>query len=205
MASGHEGARRQNALLRVVDARKCLGAGQLLAANIDFRLIPELDPVFRQRLGQIDLGILLVPDPQLELLQDLQDGVRFEGLFQHRQHGQPVLDADVLDVLQHRRAAIAHQLDRAIEGVTRQRNHGLDCVGRLQGNVQEDEVRRALGRGGAHRGAIGKLNRVDAGAMQHQRQELADAGFLVDDVTNRGMARDGFRAQWRCSCGGEIV
>ncbi len=37
--------------------------------------------------------------------------------------------------------------------------------------------------------AVGKFHRVDAGAVQHQRQEVADAGFVVDDITKRRLGR----------------
>ena len=38
----------------------------------------------------------------------------------------------------------------------------------------------------AQRRAVGEFHGVDAGAVQHQRQELPDAGVLVDHVTERG-------------------
>jgi hypothetical protein len=41
----------------------------------------------------------------------------------------------------------------------------------------------------AHGGAVGKFHGVDAGAVQHQRQEMADARLFVDHVAERSAAR----------------
>ena len=51
----HEAARRQDAVLRMADAREGFGAGKLLPAQIDLRLVPELDPVVLERFGQLIL------------------------------------------------------------------------------------------------------------------------------------------------------
>ena len=79
-----------------------------------------------------------------------------------------MLDADILDVLEHRRAALAHQLHIAAKTAFAERDHCFDGVGGFERNVEEDEVGNAAADGLAHVRAVGKLHRVDAGAVQHQ-------------------------------------
>ena len=58
----------------------------------------------------------------------------------------------------------------------------------------KDEIGRAFVHRLAQRRAVGKLHGVDAGAVQHQSEELPDAGIFVDHVTERGAARS---KRWR--------
>ena len=110
----HEGAGRQDAALRVAAAGERLDAGELLLAQVDLGLIPELDPAVARaprrgrRAPPCGAGMA-----ELELLHDLDDGGGLERLLEHRQHLQLVLLADALDVFEHGRAAVAHQLDEA--------------------------------------------------------------------------------------------
>ncbi len=111
---------------------------------------------------------------------------------------QRVLHADRFDVFQHRGAAAAHQLHRAAKSVLAECQHGFDGVGRLQRHVVKHEVRLACGKRLAQRATIGKLDRVDAGAVHDQRQEVPDARLLVDQEAQRcagfrGIGACGFR------------
>ena len=108
-----------------------------------------------------------------------------ERLLQHRQHLEPVLLADALDVLEHRRAAVAHQLHEAEDNRLAERDHRFDGVGGFERDIEEDELGVAAGDRLAERCAVGEFLGVDAGAMQDQRQEMADARFVVDDEAER--------------------
>jgi hypothetical protein len=126
---------------------------------------------------------------KLELLHGAHDGGGLERFLQHRQHLQPVLHADALDVLEHGRAATAHQLDEAEIAALGEQQDRFDRRSRFQADAEEHELGVAPGQGLRHRLAVGELLGVDAGAMQDQRQEMADAGVLVDDVADRDAAR----------------
>ena len=45
-------------MLRVARARKGFGAGKLFLAQVDFRLIPELDPVIGERFFEPDAALV---------------------------------------------------------------------------------------------------------------------------------------------------
>ena len=79
---------------------------------------------------------------ELLLGDDLLDRRGLERLLEHRQHAQLVLLADLLEVFQHRRAAVAHQLHRAGVAEPAQRLDRLDRVAGVQIDVEEDQVRR---------------------------------------------------------------
>jgi hypothetical protein len=51
----------------------------------------------------------------------------------------------------------------------RQREDAFDGVGRIERDVEEDELRLALGQRRPHRLAVGKLLGIDAAAVQDQR------------------------------------
>ena len=76
----------------------------------------------------------------------------------------------------------------AAKAALAERDHRFDGVGGFERDVVEDEIGDALFRRLAQRRAVGEFHGVDAGAVQHQRQEMPDAGFLVDHVTERGGA-----------------
>ena len=115
-----------------------------------------------------------------------------------------MLRADALDVLEHCRAARAHQLHGAAKAQLAEGDDGLDRVGRFERDVDERRVRGAGFDGLAHAGAVGKLDGVDTGAMQDKRQEMPDAGLFIDDIADRravGRERrrlDGRGAVGRC-------
>ena len=72
---------------RMADAREGLGAGELLAAQIDLGLVPELDPVVLERFGKRDLdSARRRAMAELELGHDLLNGRGLERLLEHRQH-----------------------------------------------------------------------------------------------------------------------
>ena len=51
---GKEAAGQENAKLRVADARQRLGAGEAFALEVDLGLVPDLEPMIAQRLGDRD-------------------------------------------------------------------------------------------------------------------------------------------------------
>ncbi len=96
-----------------------------------------------------------------------------------------MLLADALDVGEHGRAAVAHELYGAGISGARERKDALDGVGQFERDVEEDEFRLALGQRRPHRLAVGKLFGIDAGAVQDQRQKMPDAGVGIDDKAKR--------------------
>ena len=90
---------------------------------------------------------------ELELLHDRDDGGGLERLLEHRQHLQPVLLADALDVFEHGRAAAAHQLHEAEIAALAERDDGFDRVGGFEPDIEEDQIRLAARRspGGTRR------------------------------------------------------
>jgi hypothetical protein len=109
-------------------ARIGFHAGELLAAQVDLRLVPELDPVVGQRLVEAKPGGAARRRSEPELMDDLDDGVGLERLLEHRQHAEQVLSADALDVFEHGAAAVAYQLHRAAKAGIAERDHrfGVD-------------------------------------------------------------------------------
>ena len=122
---------------------------------------------------------------ELELLHDPHDGGGLERLLQHRQHLQLVLLADALDVLEHRRAATAHELDEAEIAALGQREDRFDRLAGFEPDIEEDQLGRALGGGLGERLSVGEFFGVDPAPVQDQRQEVADAGVFVDDEADR--------------------
>ena len=183
--AGHERARLQHAVLRMPRAGKGLDADELLFAQVDLRLIPELDPAVAQRVAEIDAAgdCRRVAEPQF--LQNLQNHAGLERLLENRKHAQVMLLADALDMGEHSRAAVAHELHGAGISGARQRQDALDGVGRFERDVEEDEFWLALGQRRPHRLAVGKLLGIDAGAVQDQRQKVPDAGVGIDDKAKR--------------------
>ena len=98
---------------------------------------------FAERFVEPDARRLRRGVAELELLHDRDDGGGLERLLEHRQHLQPVLLADALDVLEHRGAAVAHQLHESEIAALAERDDGFDRLGGFQADVEEDEVRRA--------------------------------------------------------------
>jgi len=199
VGAGHEAAGHQDAVLRVAHAREHLGAGKLLAAHVDLRLIPELDPVVLERVRKADARLGRLRETQLLLADDRLDGRRLEWLLEHREHPQLMLLADVLEVFKHRGAAVAHELHRAGVAELAQRLERLDRVAGIQVDTEEYQVRRPGRARGAERFAVGEFHGVDADALQDQRYEMADAALFVDDEAERGALLTGFckGSRWR--------
>ena len=176
---------------RVTHAGENFGAGELLAAHVDLGLVPELDPVVRERFGQADARLGLRGEAELLLGDELLDRGGLERLLEHRQHAQVMLLADVLEVLQYRGAAVAHELHGA--GVTQfaQCLDRLDRIIGVQADAEEDKVRRAGRARGAERIAVGEFHRIDPDALQDQRYEMPDAAFFVDDEAERAALKTG--------------
>ncbi len=183
--AGQEGAGQHDAVLWMAGAGESFGAGEPLLAQVDFRLIPEFDPVVGERFLQIEARRDRRRQAELELVQDLDDGVGLERLLQHRQHGELVLQADCLDVIEHGCATIAHQLHRAGEAVLAELDDRFDRIGRFERDVEEHELRHTARGRLAEGRAVGELDGVDPRAVQHQRQEMAEARLFVDDVAER--------------------
>ena len=123
-------------------ARERFDAGELLLAQVDLGLVPELDPAVLERLVEPDPRRLRRGMAELELLHDRDDRGGLERLLEHRQHLQLVLLADALDVLEHRRAAVAHQLHESEIAALAEPDDGFDRVGGFEADIEEDEVRR---------------------------------------------------------------
>jgi len=142
-----------------------------------------------ERIFEIEAGGAGRRHAELELLDDLDDGVGLERLLEHRQHVELMLDADVLDVIEHGGAAIAHQLYAAVKSELAERNHRLDRIGRFERDTMEYEIGNTAFHRPPQRRPVRKFHGVDAGAVQHQRQKMPDAGVLVDHIAERGSAQ----------------
>src|SRR5215210_5984046 len=57
VARGQKVFRQQDAATRVADTGKRFRPGQTFAAQIDFRLVPDFQPVLAQRPFEFDLGL----------------------------------------------------------------------------------------------------------------------------------------------------
>ena len=90
-----------------------------------------------------------------------------------------------LDVLEHGRAAVAHQLDEPKKPCLPSATHRFDGVGGIERDVDEDQFGLALGERLAEGRAVGEFLGVDAGAVQDQRQEMPDARLFVDHEAQR--------------------
>ena len=82
---------------------------------------------------------------ELELLHDRDDGGGLERLLEHRQHLQPVLLADALDVFEHRRAAAAHELHETEIAALAERDDGFDRFAGFEPDIEKDQIGAALG------------------------------------------------------------
>ena len=139
----HERRGQQDAVLRMARAGIGFRAGELFFAQIDLRLIPELDPFVVERLLEFDAGGGR-RHSELVLQDNLDDRFGFVGLLEHRQHIELVLDADVLDMIEHRGAAVARQLHGAAKAARAEGGYRFDGVGGVQRDIVEDEIGYAL-------------------------------------------------------------
>ena len=105
----------------------------------------------------------------------------WNGLFQRRQHFQPVVLADAFDMLEHGGAAGAHELHVARIPVLAERDDAFDGFGGFERDVEKHEVGGAPRQRGTERCAVGELLGVDAAAMQDERKEMPGASVNVGD------------------------
>ena len=101
-----EAFRREDAVHRMTAADQALGTGERLGAQVDFRLIPELQPIVGECLvevhhGERTLGKMRVDD-------DLPDRLAAERLAERRAHVESVPGADAAHVFQQVDIAAAH-------------------------------------------------------------------------------------------------
>jgi len=69
--------------------------------------------------------------------------------------------------------------------VPAERDDAFDRFGGFKRNVEEDEVGGAAGKRRAEGRAVGEFFRVDAAAVQDEREEMADAAVDVGDKAER--------------------
>ena len=162
-------------------AGECLGADKLFSSQIDLRLVPEFDPVLRQGLVKIDAPGDRGRMAELEVLQQFKDRVGLKRLSQYRQHLQPLLFADAVDVGEHGRAATRYELHPPAIVCVAERDDAGDRFGEFERDVEKDHIGRAARQGLAQSLTVGKFLGIDAGAVQNERQEVTDAAIAVDD------------------------
>lgn len=139
---GGERSGKHHAVLGVTHACIGLGACELLFAQGNLGLVPELNPFVLDRVIELELGRDRGRGAKFELLHELDDRFGLKGFLQYGQHLQLVLRADALDVLENCSAARAHQLHGAAKASLAEGDDGLDRVGRLERDIDEDERRR---------------------------------------------------------------
>ena len=193
----HERARQQDAVLRMARAGIGFGAGELFFAQVDLRLIPELDPFIGERLLELDAGGDAAGMPSLSSWMILTIASVSNGFLSTGS----ILSLCSTPMLLTCSSTAAPRL---LVSCTAPRKPRLpsaaiefDGVGGFERDIVEHEIGNALLGRLAQRRAVGKFHGVDAGAVQHQRQEMPDAGFLVDHVAERGAARRKRRAPRR--------
>ena len=109
----HEGVRRQHAVLRVPRAGEAFHADEFLAVDVDFRLIPEFDPVIRDGVVEHDARGDRRRHAELQILDDLVDRRAVERFLHAGQHAQLLLQAGRPWRVDHLRGQGADQLHRA--------------------------------------------------------------------------------------------
>jgi hypothetical protein len=138
-----------------------------------------------ERVAQVDARRDRRRVAEHELLHDPRDGRGIERLLQHRQYLQAMLVADAPDMFEHRRAAAAHELDEAEIAALGEHQDGFDRLARIQPDIEKHELGVAPRDGRRQCVAVGEFFGVEAGAVQDERKEMADAAVLVDDIADR--------------------
>jgi hypothetical protein len=175
-----------------------LDAGQLLAAQIDLRLVPEVDPVLAQRDAEIDPLRMRDRGIELVLLDHPADDAALDRLGHRRQDLQRIALGEVLDGIEPDIAAAAHKLQRATVGAVDQRPHRLHRMARNDRDVEEHQIRRAQREAHAQVLRTGKSLGLDSVSLQHQGHETPMILLIVDDETDRRPAIEGaFRRRAR--------
>ena len=111
--------------------------------------------------------------------------VEAEWLGQDRQHLQPATRADPADVVEQRRLAAAHDLDRAAIADARQLAQGVDRIRIAKEEIEKDDLGRAVTEDFEHRRSAGEMLSRDAEAGQRGGHQPADRGFIVEDEAER--------------------
>ena len=180
---------QHDAVLRMARAGIGFGAGELFLAQVDLRLIPELDPFVVERLVEVDARGDRRRHAELELVHDLDDGVGLERLLEHRQHVELVLTPMLLTCSSTAAPRLLINCTAPRKPRLPSASIDLDRVGGFERDIVEHEIGQALLDRLAQAAPSAKFHGVDAGAVQHQRQEMPDAGLLVDHVAERGAPR----------------
>ena len=144
--AGHECAGHQHAVARVARAGKGFGADELFFAQVDLRLIPELDPAVAQCVVRDRRGRRPPADRRAcSSCRTFRITLVSNGFLRTGQHAQMMLLADAFDMGKHGRAAVAHELHGAGIAGARQREDAFDGVGQFERDVEEDELRLCAG------------------------------------------------------------
>jgi hypothetical protein len=161
-------------------------------AQIDLRLIPQLQPVVPQRLFDIHFEARRLRDRQ-ERRQVLVQIAVAERRAQRRQHGEPDLLAELVEREQRARGTAAEQHDPAHEGRRFQKMQRLgDIALRLQ-QAEHHQVRIKLRKRRRHVGETLASVRNEAKLLQRVREERADMKLGIDDTDPR---HDAPPAEW---------
>src|SRR5215208_6158907 len=97
----------------MIDPGEPFGADQLHGAEIDGRLVAELEPSGTERVEQAHAQTRSLAGVDSGLAENRGYHVDPERLLQDRQHAERMPLADALDILQQRQVPSAHQLDDA--------------------------------------------------------------------------------------------
>ena len=194
---GQEIPRQEQAIFGMADARQSLGADHVARAQIELRLIPEFQPIPPDGFAEVDFRIasrdhqvLYRADGRGQRHQPLPfddppQRVEAEWLGQDRQHLQPATRADPADVVEQRRLAAAHDLDRAAIADARQLAQGVDRIRIAKEEIEKDDLGRAVTEDFEHRRSAGEMLSRDAEAGQRGGHQPADRGFIVEDEAER--------------------
>ena len=164
-----------------------LRADKLLFAQVDLRLVPELDPVVGQGVREVDPAGDGGRMTELEVSQQLDDDVGLERLSQDRQHLELVVHADAFDMREHRGAAVAHELHLAAIAAFAERDDAGNGFGGFERDVEEDQIGRAPRQHRMQCTAVGKFLGIDAAAMQDQRHEIAGCSASASITRQSGV------------------
>jgi len=185
--------RRQRPMDRVVGADEGLGTNQAPCPQVDFRLVPELQPVALEDLIQCEPLAGQKVAPQAELLDYLLDRLLAKRFEQHGQHAQALARPAAPEILRQGRVEAGHELDRALDARGSERADRGRSVGGTDAEIQEDRIRlRAQGRRDHVACVLEPLN-AKAELRDHGRNGAPGGGIRISHETQRPL--DGGRPQ----------
>jgi hypothetical protein len=186
---GQEHVGRQDAVLGMPRPHEGFGSYEVAVFQVDRRLIPDFEPIFRQDLLQTDLNHALGIATQAKLREGAAQGIALQRFVHHREHLQPAPLAVAPDLLDQHRAEPGQNLDRAEDPGGRQPFDHLERVRRIDRDVDQDEIGPAPVRSRHHFVQRVENLDTDAACLDQRADKPAHAGLAIDEVAQRMFVR----------------